>query len=181
MNESQKGQHYRKLKPVFSIWIMDTPVFPDTEAYHLTFRPYDAHDKIELSDQMTIHILQLPMFNETDRITSEKDRWLYFFKQAQNHDDEQLPETLQTKEMIQAMKTLKDFSKDEKRFLLYQSRLDEEFTLNTWKSMLKDAKRDLKKAQREKEKERREKEKAQQGKEKYLKILKEKGIDIDSV
>ncbi|MBF0259837.1 MAG: Rpn family recombination-promoting nuclease/putative transposase [Desulfamplus sp.] len=162
----KKGEHYKKLKPVFSIWILDTPLFPDIEAYHLIFRPYDVTNKIELTNHMTIHLLQLAMFNENDKITNEKERWLYFFKQAQNQNIDHLPEPMKTKEMIQAMETLKDFSEDEKRFLLYQSRLDEEFTLNTWKLMLKETKKELKQAQKEKEKAQREKEKAQKEKEK---------------
>ena len=208
-SQIKKSEHYRKLKPVVSIWILDQPIFPDTKAYHLKFRPYDEENKLCLTNHMTIHLLQLSMFDKQSKITSEKERWLSFFKGAEDQDFDKLPEAFQTKEMKQAMETLKDFSQNQKRFMLYHSRMDVQLELNTWKSMLKEADMDLKAAGRnlkdaymgwdnecrekkkvlgEKEKERKEKEKALQEKEKerkekekYLKILRENGINIDSL
>lgn len=192
----KKGEAYAKLKPTVSIWVLDLPLFPETSAYHLVFRPYDVTNGLLLSDHMTIHLLQLPKFETTDTVANETERWLYFFRRAaylESADD--LPPPLQTKEMIQAMNTLVDFSEDEKRFLLYQSRLDELSTLSTWKEMIEEAlrekeqaKKELENKQRENEQAQREKEQAQREKEKALKkvreyaaILKEKGVDVDEL
>ncbi len=111
--------------------------------------------------------------------------------------------------MKQAMETLQDFSENQKNYLLYQSRVNAQLEFNTWKSIMKQreaeaekAFKELKKERRAKERalkerkqalearslEREEKEKALKEKEKalkekniYLKILKERGIDIDSL
>ncbi len=107
------------------------------------------------------------------------------------------------------METLQDFSENQKNYLLYQSRVNAQLEFNTWKSIMKQreaeaekAFKELKKERRAKERalkerkqalearslEREEKEKALKEKEKalkekniYLKILKERGIDIDSL
>ena len=57
-------------------------------------------------------------------IEDDKDRWLYFFKEGQNLELDNLPENLKTKEIVKAIKTLNHFSNDQKAYLLYQDRLE---------------------------------------------------------
>ena len=52
------------------------------------------------------------------------DRWTKFFKDGENLDDEQLPEFMLTKEMQQAMTTLRQFSEKDKADHLYQARIN---------------------------------------------------------
>nr|WP_172635735.1 Rpn family recombination-promoting nuclease/putative transposase [Desulfobacter postgatei] len=59
----QQG-NYIELKPVFSIWILDSPLFKDAGTYHLKFRLHDSENNISLSDHLTIHLLQLSLFDE---------------------------------------------------------------------------------------------------------------------
>jgi len=202
---SQLTKHkgdYTDLRPVFSIWILDSPLFRDVDTYHLKFGLHDLKNNISLSDHLTIHLLQLSHFDEYKGICNETERWLYFFKQAENQDITNLPDVLKTKEMRQAMETLRDFSENQKNYLLYQSRLDAQLERNTWQKMVREATAELASERKEKkraikaqERERLEKEKAIKAQEKaikaqekerlekelYLKILKEKGIDIDSI
>ena len=183
----QKGD-YNLLKPVFSIWILDSPLFKDAGKYHLKFGIHDLDNKISLTDHLTIHLLQLSIFDEHKDVCNETERWLYFFKKAENQDLNNLPEPLKTKEMIQAMETLKDFSENQKNYLLYQSRLDAQYERNTWENMMRESEIKLKEQEVKLAIERQEKEKALKAqekerleKERYLKILKEKGIDIDTL
>ncbi|MBF0209614.1 MAG: Rpn family recombination-promoting nuclease/putative transposase [Desulfamplus sp.] len=191
-SQINKTEDYAKLKPVYSIWILDTPLFKDIDTYHFKFGLNDLTNKISLSNQLSIQILQLSNFDENKSICNEAERWLYFFKQAANQDIDNLPDILKTEEMIQAMETLKDFSENQRNYLLYQSRIDKELELNTFKRMVREAeiqlaiqkeklaieqeKLAIERQQREHEK--LEKEKALREKELYLKILKEKGIDV---
>ncbi|SLM29462.1 conserved hypothetical protein [Desulfamplus magnetovallimortis] len=138
-----KSENYSKLKPVISIWLLDTPLFKDAGNYHLNFGIHDTTNDISLTDHLNIHLLQLSLFNENKEIHNEKERWLYFFKQAENQDLENLPETMKTKEMIQAMETLQDFSENEKNYLLYQSRINAQLEYNTWKAMIADIEQEL--------------------------------------
>ncbi|MBF0388661.1 MAG: Rpn family recombination-promoting nuclease/putative transposase [Desulfamplus sp.] len=191
-SQINKKEDYAQLKPVYSIWIIDTPLFKDIDTYHFKFGLNDLTNKISLSNQLSIQILQLSNFDENKSICNEAERWLYFFKQAANKDIDNLPDILKTEEMIQAMETLKDFSENQRNYLLYQSRIDKELELNTFKRMVREAeiqlaiqkeklaieqeKLAIERQQREHEK--LEKEKALREKELYLKILKEKGIDV---
>jgi len=98
---------------------------------------------------------------------TEKDRWLYLFKEGKNVDVDNPPEILNTKEMRQAMDVLRRFSENESDYLLYQSRLDAVLKEKTYLH--------------EREEARKEKEQAQEKLNKLLLSLKEKGIDMDDV
>ncbi|MBF0229846.1 MAG: Rpn family recombination-promoting nuclease/putative transposase [Desulfamplus sp.] len=184
---TKKGA-YSELKPVFSIWILDSPLFKEADSYHLAFGIHDLNNNISLSNHLKIHLLQLSLFDEYKDICNETERWLYFLKQAEHQDINNLPEVLQTKEMIQAMETLQDFSENQKNYLLYQSRIDAQIERNTWELMVREAQQQLKEADKQRQEaliqldaERQEKEKEKREKEQYLKLLKQKGIDIDSI
>ena len=73
-------------------------------------------------------------------IEDDKDRWLYFFKEGQNLELDNLPENLKTKEIVKAMETLNHFSNDQKAYLLYQDRLEATRVASTWQSLLKQEK-----------------------------------------
>ena len=91
------------------------------------------------------------------------------------------------------MSVLTEFSENETNYLLYQSRLDAQFEIDTWKSAIERERQEkdlalLKAAKehQEKEKERQEKERAllkvekeNQEKNRLLKLLKQAGIDPD--
>ena len=197
-----KSEDYTKLKPVISIWLLDTPLFKDTDAYHLSFGIFDTTHEIFLTDHLRVHLLQLSMFDEHGDIRNEMQRWLYFFKQAEHQDFDNLPDIMKTKEMIQAMETLQDFSENQKNYLLYQSRIDAQLEQNTWKAMMAEKEQEitakeqeitakeqeiiakqkkLEEVLAEKQEECKAKENALKEKEIYLKILKEKGISVDGL
>ncbi|CAN2043192.1 hypothetical protein GMMP1_1090016 [Candidatus Magnetomoraceae bacterium gMMP-1] len=140
------GEDYTLLKPTTSIWILENTLFSpkkdtfdsDFDKYmHLNFQLYDSHVNLQLSNHLNIHILQLPFLKADRKIQNDKERWVYFFKQGQDLDPDQLPEALNTKEIRKAMKTLKYFSDDQKAYLIYQSRLDFIRTESTWQSIIK--------------------------------------------
>ena len=89
------------------------------------------------------------------------------------------------------MSVLTEFSENETNYLLYQSRLDTQFEIDTWKSAIERERQEKEKERQEKdlallkvakehqekEKERQEKEKERQEKNRLLKLLKQAGID----
>ena len=112
---------------------------------------------------------------------TEKERWIYLFKEGGNVDLDNPPEILDTKEMRQVMNVLRRFSENKADSLLYQSRLDAVFKENTYIHELEEAKKGMEQAIKEKEQEKKEKEEAQEKLNNLLLSLKEKGIDIDDV
>ncbi|MEZ4527100.1 MAG: PD-(D/E)XK nuclease family transposase [Desulfobacterales bacterium] len=119
---------------------------------------------------MQIHILQLPKWKTEKSAGTEKDRWLYLFREGKNVDTENLPEILNTKEMRQVMKVMQGFSENQRNYLLYQSRLEAMYEYNTWQHEMETSRKraeqaEKEKRQAEKEKRRAEKEKQQAEKE----------------
>jgi len=68
-----------------------------------------------------IHLLELKKFT-AERIETEEQRWLKFFKDGEQLDEAALPDWMNTEEMRQAMKTLKQFSEKERDYHAYQAR-----------------------------------------------------------
>jgi len=68
-----------------------------------------------------IHLLELKKFT-AERIETEEQRWLKFFKDGEQLDETALPDWMNTEEMRQAMKTLKLFSDKERDYHAYQAR-----------------------------------------------------------
>ncbi len=154
-----KGDDYTLLKPVISVWIVTGVLFADTRLCHLRFRIEEPETGLLFNDHFAMHVLQLPKWRmRKDRIT-EKDRWVYFFREGKNIDVDDPPDILKnSKEMRDAMDVLNEFSENRRNYLLYQSRLEGEMVRQT---ILKE----LEKAIVEREKERNEKEKAEKERE----------------
>jgi len=68
-----------------------------------------------------IWLLELNKF-KVNRIESEDQRWLQFFKVGEQLNDESLPDWMITQEMKQAMSTLSTFSEKERQYHQYQAR-----------------------------------------------------------
>ncbi|MCP4352013.1 MAG: Rpn family recombination-promoting nuclease/putative transposase [Desulfobacterales bacterium] len=191
-----KGESYSLLTPVISIWILTGTLFPETGDCHLAFMAWNQKHNIVLCDHFAIHVLQLPEWRKSSASITEKDRWMYFFREGKNTDpDEEPPKILNTDEMRQAMSVIKDFSENQKNYLLYQDRLAALSEIATWRAEVEQAqkekqaavkkaekaeekaKKEKEKAKKEKEKAKKEKEKAKKEKEKLLLLLKKAGID----
>ncbi|MGE0083275.1 MAG: Rpn family recombination-promoting nuclease/putative transposase [Desulfococcaceae bacterium] len=191
-SQIREGDDYAKLHPVISVWIVDGNLFPEKDDCHLSFQVYDKTHSTLLTDHLNIHVLQLPKWKQGDKVRSEKDRWIYFFKEGENIDTDSLPKILDTEEMRQAMKVLQNFSKNQKEWLLYQSRLDAILERNTWLRTIDQTKKELVKTRKEIDKTRKEAEKTRKRAERSEKeklqtekklrhlqsLLKEKGIEI---
>jgi len=192
-SQIQKGQNYSDLNPVISIWLVGDTLFKHENSYHFSFSVFDTVHQLPLTDHLKIHILQTPGYALNENQITDKDRWMYFFKSKGHLDIENPPDFLNTREMRQAMSVLTEFSENETNYLLYQSRLDAQFEIDTWKSAIERERQEKEKERQEKElallkaaKEHQEKElallkveKENQEKNRLLKLLKQAGIDPD--
>ena len=131
-SQIREGDNYKKLNPVISIWVLGETIFSEAKKCHLPFKIVDTKNNITLSDHLAIHLLQLPKWNYDGKIKSEKDRWIYLFKEGKKIDFNNPPKELQTKEMRQVMQVMKRFSESEKNFLLYQNRVNVLLKENTY-------------------------------------------------
>jgi len=175
-SQIKKGDDFGKLKPVISIWILNESLFDNVDDCHLPFVLYNQKNQLVLSEDIEIHLLQLPKW-QSQQIKTEKERWIYLFKEGKNVDVDTPPEALNTDEMRQAMEVLNRFSENQENYLLYQSRLDAILLQNTLVSEMAKVKREREQERKAKEQERREKEQVQAKLDSLLLQLKKRGMD----
>ncbi|MDJ0842030.1 MAG: Rpn family recombination-promoting nuclease/putative transposase [Acidobacteriota bacterium] len=118
-----KGTDYDQLQPTYSIWVLGGKMIDNTYAHH-NFALYDEDRKVKLTDQLSIHTLELPKCPPKRKIESGLDRWIYFFEHGREFDPGKPPEELQTPVMQKVFKVLQEISQEEKEYLIYRNRLD---------------------------------------------------------
>src|SRR5262249_13727287 len=76
------------------------------------------------SDQIEIHLLELPKFTRpAAELATPLDRWLFFLRQAASLDTDALPEALAVPEIRRAMKELEVISQSDLDRERYEARL----------------------------------------------------------
>ena len=169
----QSGNDYSLLKPVYSIWLLAENLLPGETDYAHEYKLQNRQGRT-LADLGGIHLLELKKFT-AERIETEEQRWLQFFKEGEQLDEAALPDWMNTDEMRQAMKTLKLFSDKERDYHAYQARqnyLREQRTIQIEREEdhreMERIKQEMEQAQKDLERERLEKQAALQERESAL-------------
>jgi predicted transposase/invertase (TIGR01784 family) len=86
----EAGEDYEKLKPVIGIHFLDYEIFFDNEDFRFRFEMRDVrHPGLRLTDDMSLHIFELPKFERIMKTGQMKDalgEWLHFFNHAHEED-----------------------------------------------------------------------------------------------
>ena len=99
-----QSEEYELLRPTISICFVDRVLFPRVPAYHLSFRLWEAVHQVAFTEDLVIHMLELPKFTRSAaELATELDDWLFFLRYAEGLDTEALPLALQIPEIRQAM------------------------------------------------------------------------------
>ena len=182
-SQIQSGEQFSELRPVISIWMLTENLFPKSPAFHHHFQIVDQDNQIKLSDQCSIHLLELDKWQYSEALNPE-GQWLYFFKEAKNWRE--LPEIMNTPKMRQAMAVLERFSEKEADYHLYQARQNAIREEKTRQKLLEDALREKEDALLREEEALRDKEEALRREEETVareqrlrEKLKKAGIDPD--
>jgi predicted transposase/invertase (TIGR01784 family) len=110
------GTDYDWLNPVVSICFIDGLLFPESDAYHLQFQLREVTTGLPMTDQMAIHVFQLPNFTKSaSELRDPLDLWLYFLNNGAHLDPQNLPPALRVPEVEEAMSVLTQLSQDEVR------------------------------------------------------------------
>ncbi|MGH9801684.1 MAG: Rpn family recombination-promoting nuclease/putative transposase, partial [Blastocatellia bacterium] len=83
----QSGQDYRLLKPTYSIWLLAENLIADDDYAH-NYKLRDDNGRM-LIDHGGIWVLELAKF-DAERIATEQQRWLMFFKKGDQLDEANL-------------------------------------------------------------------------------------------
>lgn len=116
----QSGDNFNELKATYSIWLLNKQLTTD-ERYIRQYTMQDQDGQV-LCQHGGIWVLELGKFATAQTINDDKDRWLAFFKDGDQLDDQSLPAWMDTQEMRQAMHTLRQFSEKEREYDRYQAR-----------------------------------------------------------
>ena len=141
------GQDYDLLKPTYAIWLLAENLITQDEHYVHHYKIRDEQGKT-LTEQGGIWLLELKKFAAT-HIESEEQRWLKFFTDGEQLNDDTLPEWMITQEMKQAMSTLSTFSEKDQNYFKYQARQEYIREQNAIQNELEQAKRESVQAKRE--------------------------------
>jgi predicted transposase/invertase (TIGR01784 family) len=156
----KSGQDYGQLRPTYAIWLLAENLLSDDSQYVHHYKMRDEQGRV-FNHHGGIWLLELNKFN-TNRIESEDQRWLKFFKDGEQLDDSALPDWMNTRIMRQAMSTLSTFSEKERQYHQYQARQEYLREQRTIQLELEQAGRALLKERQEKQAALQEKESAQQ-------------------
>jgi len=154
----QSGQDYSLLKPVYSIWLLAENLLAGEDGYAHEYTLCDRLGR-NLGNLGGIHLLELKKFT-VERIETESQRWLKFFKEGDKLDDASMPDWMNTNEMRQAMNTLKLFSEKERDYHAYQARQNFLREQRTIQLEMEQAQREIEQAQQEIERAHKEAEQA---------------------
>jgi predicted transposase/invertase (TIGR01784 family) len=162
----KSGQDYDQLKPTYAIWLLAENLITDDKDYLHHYKMRDEQGRA-FNRHGGIWLLELNKF-DAQRIESEDQRWLKFFKDGEQLNDNTLPDWMGTQEMKQAMSTLSTFSEKERQYHQYQARQEYLREQRTIQLELEQASRALLKERLEKQAIQQEKEAAVQAKETAL-------------
>ncbi len=118
--ECKRGEGYRSLSPVVSIWLCDEPPFPFSKRAHLRFSIREVEDHFLLHGDFDFHVLQLSRWS-SGQLPAGEARWFRFFNEASRWS--LVPQELASDELEQAMNVLRLFRKDDRLRLMYEAEL----------------------------------------------------------
>ena len=119
-----QGRDYDTLRPTVSISFVDNVLFPDAKAYHHRFTLLDRDSGLVLTNDLSIHILELPGFElQAGELTTALDRWCYFLRHGETLDTARLPPALAIPVFNRALEVLHVMTQSDVERELYESRL----------------------------------------------------------
>ncbi|WP_264705195.1 Rpn family recombination-promoting nuclease/putative transposase [Wolbachia endosymbiont (group A) of Gymnosoma rotundatum] len=124
--QADKGDQYHDLKEIIFIAIADCILFPDKSEYKSkhTIRDEDTNEH-DLKDFYFIFI-ELPKFLKTkeDQLSSIVEKWVYFFRYADETSEEELERIIGSDLIIKrAYEELNRFNWSEKEFIAYEQEI----------------------------------------------------------
>jgi predicted transposase/invertase (TIGR01784 family) len=119
-----EGMEYAALRPTVTIVFVNEPLFPKLPHWHSTFALRERQTGVVFSDQLQLHVVEIPKFNlSADQLRTPLECWVYFLKHGAELDPEQLPSALHRMEYQQALKEMKHMTQSELERERYESRL----------------------------------------------------------
>ncbi len=131
-----EGDDYTRLRPTISICFVNGVLFAYQPQHHTVFRLLDATGQLCLTDDLVVHLIELPKFRRTlAELRTPLDFWLYFFKNGVELDADALPEALNRPDQRKAMGVLKMLAQSDVERELYEGRLKAKRDMQTLETL----------------------------------------------
>ncbi len=119
-----KGDEYELLRPTISILLLDKILFPELAGPHQKFQLWNQTHQSPFSDQLEIHLLELPKFLPgLTELSNDLDGWLYFLQHVSELDLKAWPNELKAPSLQLAAKELEMLSLSKIERMRYEARL----------------------------------------------------------
>ena len=122
----ERGEPFTVLRPVLSVWICEDDIVRECPRAHLQFQLREKVDQTILHPDLRIDVLQLNRWKieRENLLHTQAGRWFWFFNEAASAT--QIPTTLLTPAIEEAMDVLSHFRTDENLARMYENRLSVE-------------------------------------------------------
>ena len=126
-NQLASGKDYGKLMPVIGIHFLDYDEYPEYDDFHFCFRLRDEnHPELLLTDDMTLHLIELPKFEKktgkTLKFRNRLGEWLHFFNHAHEEKEGTMRTHYENPLIHRAFTALETLSADERTRILAHRR-----------------------------------------------------------
>jgi predicted transposase/invertase (TIGR01784 family) len=120
----REGENYLALQPTISISFVNSILFPNIADHHLRFGLLNAAHQVTFTDDLVVHLVELPKFTRTpEQLAEPLDVWLFFLRHAESLDTDALPAPLQVPAIRQAMEELRMLTQDDLERERYEARM----------------------------------------------------------
>jgi len=120
----KKSDHYLSLRPTICICIVNFKLFPDFEDYYMDFElRAKSHDCV-FSKDIEVITLEVPKFTvPVTEIRTPLEQWMHFLRFGDKLDIDNLPKTITSPEIHEALEALLVLSKDRLERERYEARM----------------------------------------------------------
>lgn len=115
--------------PAISICVLGRSLFPDVADLHLDFRLTNARTGLVLTEDLQIHLIELPKYNveRGDQSgTTALEKWVYFFRFADTLTVKEIQEQLADPVFAEAAGVLEMIAQTPQEKMLYEARMKRE-------------------------------------------------------
>ena len=109
VGQMSEGDAYTGLRPAISICVLDAIMFVKTPDTHSDFRLRSRNAELDLTDNLQIHILELPKYvvpSDNRVISDPVEAWLYFFCRADEMTTEEIKQRFNSPAFSEAAEVL---------------------------------------------------------------------------
>ncbi len=123
--QMHEGDDYQRIAASYSLSFLDHVLYSGKARWHWCFHLRDAEEPaVIFSDQLAIHIVELPKFQQAvTELATPFDRWCFFLRHAEELDKDHLPQPLQWPPIRKAMEVLQMFTQNDLERERYEARL----------------------------------------------------------